>query len=665
MRDNLFLIAEAGTGTGKSFAYLLPAMLTSLNGEQIFISTRTKNLQEQLISKDLPFLLNYFPRDLKVFMLKGRANYLCLLKLYNLAIGSGLVAPEEIPRTLPLLTFAEYSKTGEFNEIVNEAGAGIEFYSRRFSSSDGFCTAQRCPFFKKCFLFQARKDAQKSSVVIINHHLFFADLSAETELFNNFATGVFDEAHQLDSVAREYMGMEFSTFSINNSLDLIFGNDESSGILESIESQISKTVLAQRGNEKYLSVINNLKNTRKSVSRAMRNFFEGVSINASKIEKNYRRNQKATSIKVRFRYGDSFQSYINNTAGPLLDEAENLYKELSKFSENVSNRFDAEDVSMESLDLLRLQSGLIEESCNNLREIALAEESDWVYWFEMGRGRFRAGLFRAVPLNSGKHLRDHVLSRLDSAVFTSATLRGEQSFDNIKFKLGLDLIDSERVIEKSYPSPFNYRSLMRVYVPGYIPHPDNQEFAFMVAEMLGEFALNLRKNMMILTTSYAQLDSFYNLMEPILSKVGYSVYAQGVHGSAENVARLFNQSSPALLIGTDSFWEGVDFPGEKLEVLFIARLPFAVPSEPVVQAMNEYIQTLGRDPFFSFSLPEAVLKFRQGTGRLIRSSTDRGVVVILDNRIYTKSYGKSFLRSLPVKPVLIESVDIFNSILHR
>ncbi len=664
-RDN-FLLVEAGTGTGKSFSYLFPSMMTALERGKVFISTKTKNLQKQLFEKDIPFALKYFPSDLKVSLLKGRGNYLCLLKLYNLSISTGIISPQEVPRILPLLSFAEYSRTGDFSEITSEFSGNFSFYSHRFSVSDGFCTGNKCPFFKKCFLFKARKKAKGSSVVIVNHYLFFADLSSGADILTDFKIGVFDEAHQLDNVARDYLGLEFSPSILNPILEFLSGERiDGIDVLSVLRNKISKNVIMDRDIEDIEIKVDGIKSLAKTISRSLRNAFEGISIKAARSGAGRKRKRNDNGIKIRYRYGDEFQAHIQETLEPLSKQIQLLYKALSDLVKIAYDKC-GEDISEieDVLEIINQNAENIKQAYEHLWELALGEDNKWVYWFETGRGRSRFGILKASPVNIGELVYNTVYSKLKSAVFTSATLKSNDDFENIEFKIGLNLVDSERVVEKYYPSPFDFKNLLRVLALKFMPHPDESNYALASAEIFELFANTLRKNMMALTTSYSQLESLYQLISARLKSLGYNVIAQGINGNAETVAKSFSESTkPTLLIGTDSFWEGVDFPGEKLEVLFILRLPFAVPTEPITQAVSEYFQSLGMDAFKDYSLPEAIIKFRQGCGRLIRSSTDRGIVVILDNRISTKYYGRFFMKALPVKSIIMENYNDLEALL--
>ncbi|MBD3232174.1 MAG: hypothetical protein GF315_00460 [candidate division Zixibacteria bacterium] len=666
LQGGAFIIAEAGTGTGKSFSYLLPALISSTEGKKAFVSTRTKNLQKQLFEKDLPFMLKYFPVQLKASLLKGRANYLCLLKLHNFAMASGLISPQDVPRVLHLLSFAEFSKTGDFSEIQHEKGRGFDYISRLFSSADGFCTGQKCQFVNKCFLFKARKEARSSDIVVVNHHLFFADLSSETDILSEFSIGVFDEAHHLDSTAREYLGMEFSPYEVNSILERISGSDERKGdTISALFFQIKKSLLLERDIDRYQEQIGTIQNECKSISRSMRNFFESAAIQAVKEEGKRRTGRNSGGIKLRYKYGDKFQAHIQQSGEALIEDLERLSSNIKKLLDNVRRDFTEDHVEAGLIDLLETEVRNLDSLCLNLSELMLAENNDWVYWYEAGARRSQINLLKSAPINAGKHIHEAVLSNQEALVFTSATLKSTEGFDSTRFKLGLDLVDDDRVIERSYPSPFQYQNLLRVLILEFLPPPDSSNFSFQASEIITIFAQALRKNMMALTTSYMQLESLYELSKARLEEDNYTVLAQSIDGNAEEVANKFNQVHPGLLIGTDSFWEGVDFPGEKLEILFVCRLPFAVPTEPITAAMGEYFQSQGKDPFRSFSLPEAVIKFRQGCGRLIRSNTDKGVIVILDNRISTKFYGKAFIDALPVRPIVIKQAQQLESILYR
>lgn len=582
MRERRHLIVEAGTGTGKTLAYLVPALLS---GKRVVISTGTKNLQEQLFYKDIPFLQQHIERPLKVCYMKGRANYVCKAKLYD-------------ARTLPILD--GLSEVSEFEEIARweaetETGDRAELKSLpedsrvwpKIDARSDRCSGQRCPHFDSCFITAMHRRAYESDVIIVNHHLFFADLAVKDVEFGaiipDYSVVVFDEAHEIEDTAAQYFGNSVSTLQV---LDLT--------------RDIRNTIRARK-----LDLPN--------LSRAVDWLDES-----------------STRFFQLFRGPDGRVGFhgFEQRNQPHLEPYQQLITALSLVGNGM--RKESEAVG-DFLPLFR-RAGTISD---NLQAWVESPDREAVHWVER-RGKNIA--LQACPINVGPLLREKLFSSIETVVLTSATLAVSGSFDFIANRVGLEN-PKTLIVEGG----FEYEKQALLYTPPDLPDPRSDLFVERAAETIARILTVTQGRAFLLFTSHQQMRLLYDLLAPTLP---FPSLLQG-DAPKSHLLEQFKETPNAVLFATSSFWQGVDVPGEQLSCVVIDKLPFAVPSDPVVSARIEKIREDGGAPFFEYQIPQAAIALKQGFGRLIRSGSDRGLLVILDNRIRNKAYGRVFLESLP------------------
>jgi ATP-dependent DNA helicase DinG len=604
------LLAEAGTGTGKTLAYLLPAIRS---GKRVIVSTGTKNLQEQLFGKDIPFLEQVlFPNQegkLRVCYMKGRNNYLCRQKLYDLKNQPILRELAEIDQYRAIAEWEEQTQTGDRAEISGLPESSALWH--KIDARSDACTGQKCRQFDRCFITEMRRRALESDLIIVNHHLFFADLSIKRAAGSAPDAGVlpeagiviFDEAHELEDIAGSYFGVSVSNLRF----------DELARDIETTLRQ-RQTLLAT-----IVSACANL--------RERSQFFFGL-IPAGE-------GRFAFSNRREFleENGDEYIS-IMNALTRVIGELEGIREkpeEVFQFTRRAEE--------------LRVQLSFILES----------KDRNTVFWIERrgGLGRGSSGTrivsLQATPIDVSQLLRQTLFENFDTAVLTSATLAVSGGFEYIQRRLGLD--HSRALI---VPSHFDYSRQALLYVPPDLPDPRSDQFASRAAKAMRRVLEITRGRAFCLFTSYSQMQDIY---ERLLGELEYPMLIQG---SAPRNALLeeFRTTPNAVLFATSSFWQGVDVQGEQLSCVIIDRLPFAVPNDPVVAARIAAIAQEGGNAFMEYQVPGAVIALKQGFGRLIRSLQDRGLLVLLDNRIHRQRYGRVFLESLPNYGVVNGLADV-------
>ena len=608
LEDKRHLIVEAGTGTGKTLAYLLPALRMARDrGQRVIVSTGTKNLQEQIFFKDIPFLESLLG-PLKVCTMKGRANYVCKQKLYALAQTPLLSQPEEIRHFHIIQAWEETTETGDRAEIV-----GLPEPSALFSKMDArseACLGQSCPNFEPCYITEMRKRALESDLIIVNHHLFFADLNIKQQaagapdagILPDAAAVIFDEAHEMESVASDYFGVAISQ--------------------QRCDELARDTEIMLRAKSVSSSGIESATATLRDRSRA---FFGSLPMDGFQLGRQPFHDRPGF-LEER---GDAYASYLT-ALDRLRDELERIkdVEEVTGLKRRVTD--------------LRVSSAFLME----------AEDPNTVFWIERraaggvkNLSRTQTGTpasfhtyLQATPIDVSEILSTTLFSGFGSVVLTSATLTVQGGFDHIARRLGL-----VGARELTVPSHFDYSKQALLYLPPYLPDPRDSDFLPQAAERMRKVLELSRGRAFCLFTSYAQMRALY---ERMLVELPFPLLLQG---QAPRKALLdeFRETPNAVLFGTSSFWQGVDVQGEQLSCVIIDRLPFGVPSDPVMQARMEAIEQAGGKPFHDLQIPQAVITLKQGFGRLIRSATDRGVLVLLDNRVQRQSYGKIFLDSLP------------------
>lgn len=610
LEEKRHLIVEAGTGTGKTLAYLLPVIRS---GKRVIISTGTKNLQEQLFYKDVPFLEQALYGDsgsrLSVCYMKGRNNYLCRKKLYDLTDQPVLSGLEEIEQYRAIAAWEKNTSTGDRAELAELPEASLLWH--KLDARADACTGQKCSQWERCFITEMRRRAMESDIVIVNHHLFFADLAIKLQaegapdagILPEAAAVIFDEAHELEDVAGNYFGISVSNLRVED---------------------LARDIEHSMQHNRLLSA---------SVSGALGSLRDRSQLFFSLLPAGEGRFAFETRREFLEENGDEFVA-LDQSLTRLAGELEALPQKPEEIFNFVRRAQE-----------LQVQLGFALES----------EDRNTVFWIER-RGRYtpqrhrdtektkenfhgRQHVFlQATPIDVGPILRECLWSKLDSAVLTSATLAVGGGFEYIRKRLGM-----EHARESVLPSHFDYESQAVLYVPPDLPDPRTPQFTAKAAERIRKLLEITRGRAFVLFTSYAQMNDIY---QRLLGEVEFPMLRQG---DAPKSALLeeFRLTPNAVLFATSSFWQGVDVQGEQLSCVIIDRLPFAVPSDPVVAARVKAIDAEGGNAFFQYQVPAAVITLKQGFGRLIRSLHDRGLLVLLDNRILKKQYGRVFIESLP------------------
>lgn len=630
---------EAGTGVGKSFAYLIPATLWALdNKDRVVISTGTINLQQQLMDKDIPMTQRIIGREVKAVLLKGRQNYLCKRRLAEALQERDLFDDE----AGELEKIAEWEKTtsdGSRSDLSFMPTQGI--WTRVCSESDA-CMGMRCAFHQDCFVMRVRKEAASASILIVNHHLLFADLEArmmgagydDTAVLPPFHHIVFDEAHAMEDAATSFFSEYFTRFKLNKQLNILYRVRRGSvgGHLVALER------LSSAGGEvqEAMAAIRELKDAFQAA--------EDSALALAESDGNWRLSAKTAS-----------------RAPSLFQALSELRKRVAEFAgivrtvlEGIAEEDQDDPVVWESkFAVKRLE--FIGTLCLHFSEWSERPES--IFWIERLKLPQRGGRsgdrdspwyarFVQTPLSIAPMMKEGVFEPFRTVVCTSATLRIANQFAYWMHRTGISLVEEERVISGAFDSPFPYRTNVLLAIPDDAPLPEDSGFQSWVETAIVSLLQASAGHALVLFTSYESLRSACEVARAALGPYGMTILKQGDDDRAR-LLESFRSDESSVLFATDSFWEGVDAPGDALLQVIIVKLPFRVPNDPVHSARSEAIELSGGNPFMELSLPEAVVRFRQGFGRLMRRKTDRGVVTVLDRRLLAKRYGSIFLESLP------------------
>lgn len=590
IEEGRHLIVEAGTGTGKTLAYLLPALRS---GRRVIVSTGTKNLQEQLYFKDIPFLESLLG-PLRVTYMKGRANYLCRHKLYALRSQPILNGLEEISQYQAIADWEKTTETGDRAEIESLPESSLVW--PKVDARSEACLGQKCPDYERCFITEMRRKAAESDVIIVNHHLFFADLAIKQQakaapdagILPDSSVVIFDEAHELEDIASSYFGISLSNLrfeELARDLELTLRTKDA--------LKVEMVQVAQ-------------------MLRERARMFFGALPRGSGLEGRLPFTEREEFLEL---HGDLYLGLTNTL--------HRLEKEL----EQLRGIDEATPLKKRAADLRE-----------QLKFVLEANDRNTVFWVERRGGKNQITYLQATPIDVSQLLRELLFENFSTIVLTSATLTVQGGFNHFRKRLGLE--ESRELI---VPSHFCYEEQALLYLPAHMPDPRDPEFTSEATARI-ERILNITEGRAFcLFTSYSQMREVY---ERLLSRVGYPLLLQGTAPKRALIDE-FRATPNSVLFGTSSFWQGVDVQGEALSCVIIDRLPFAVPSDPVVQARMQAIEDDGGNPFFDFQIPGAVITLKQGFGRLIRSIEDRGLLVLLDPRLANKRYGKVFLDSLP------------------
>jgi ATP-dependent DNA helicase DinG len=610
---------------GKSLAYLIPAFHWALeNGERVVVSTATINLQMQLVEKDIPLVVRLLGRNPGYYLVKGRGNYLCRTRVEEALEETSLFEEDRLERLAELAAWARVTPTGSRTDLTPYPGE--ELWSRVNSEADA-CHGLRCPNREGCFVLKARREAAAALVLVANHHLLFADLGLRlagtgfeaAAVLPPFQHIVFDEAHNIEKNASSYFSASFSRAQVAKYAGRLYREKKRRrhGLLLGLEKVLGPAVSGLR--RAVLEVVGRARELEEA-ARPLLAGRQAVRFGQEEAELLAPLGELARSISV---LGARFEELAGGTAEA---ETENYFVYECRIQ-------------------LRRLAAAAEVAQRFLR---FGESRTEVFWLE-GR-RDRTGelsvRFLITPLSIAPMMTEAVYKPYRSVLFTSATLTVGGGFDYWKGRIGLNQVRFRETAERQFPSPFDYAGSVLLGIPAEAPEPTEAGFAPFATSFIGQALAISQGHALVLFTSYALLEQVHRVVAPECSQRGIAVLRQGEDDRARLLAR-FQGDTSSVLLATDSFWEGVDAPGEALELLILTRLPFRVPDDPVLAARMQMIQERGGNPFYELSLPDAIVRLRQGFGRLMRRQDDRGAVLILDSRLVRRPYGSLFLESLP------------------
>jgi len=648
LQDDAHLLVEAGTGTGKSLGYLLPSLYYGLKEDKkVVVSTHTIQLQEQLRERDLPLLQQALPIPFRAAVFKGRSNYLCLRKFENRQqIPEHAFNREEAVTRGSMVVWLGETTRGESEEL-NVGGRNKEEWDS-VSSDAASCLNRACPWFRRCFYHRARQEAGRADLIITNHALLFTDLRADHRLLPAYDRLIVDEAHHLEEVASQHLGQKTGHSSLTIPLQRVW-KDARTGLLPQLISAVAAMGTGDSNvwSEKLELLVPKTHEIREAWERWTDALYQLLAGHASADETGnltlrLKPNELPSQWEALSVDGNNVIQLLSDFIRPL----EKLMTEIREEADELSLQGMLTDLSGVLKDLSSIRS--------DTQSFVTLGKPEFVYWIE-GHSQYRGRSIwvYGVPADVSGLLKEGVFDRKASVIMTSATLTIDKSFRYVTDQLGLDAAEREgRLKTALLPSPFRYREQALVLIPRDFPGIKGRDgealFISALIESLQEMAQTVGGRMLVLFTSHRMLKTVYGPLKERLEQSSIQVLGQGIDGgSRTRLTQQFIKQPASVLLGTSSFWEGIDLPGDALTCLAIVRLPFQPPNHPVAEAKSEKLQAEKQNPFMKLSLPQAVIRFKQGFGRLVRTATDRGIVILYDTRVIETNYGKYFLYSLP------------------
>jgi ATP-dependent DNA helicase DinG len=676
---NEIALIEAGTGIGKSMAYLIPAVLWALkHKERTVISTHTINLQEQLIEKDIPLLLKAINADVKAVLVKGMGNYICLRKLEDIKYEFRLQAPKEVEELEKIEAWSQTTRDGSRSSLPMVPSASTW---EQIRAEYDTCNHRDCKYFKECFYFKARKQAETAQILVVNHHLLCFDLIKREKdsarensgILPDYSHVILDEAHHIEDIATDFFAHQANQMEVMRNLHRFSSEKQGKGVgklpllrqslLNAYKKDPPPDVMAI-----LKKLTTDLPALRWEVWYDVQAAFEAFARFTNLLNKPNATPEDFSSTDVKLRLLALHQTHPE-WQNQILPKTKKAIEAIDKFLQSL--------VGIEK-DIGSLKNERLNEMAKNilfdvnalsgrLSDVSVVLKGyldpkiplEKVRWIEVqSQQRGQNIRITDAELDVSKLLSNHLFNKFKSVILCSATLTTNHQFDFIRKRLGLvaGLIEEMRVTENTYDSPFDYQKQALLVIPTDIPHPLHPDFFEAAIDHIWQAVRASHGNAFVLFTSYSMLANCYKKLSKRLVENKYYPLKQG-ESNRQTLLNKFKKVERSVLFGTDSFWEGVDVAGDALRCVIIVKLPFKVPSEPIIQARSEAIAALGGDPFFDYALPHAIVKFKQGFGRLIRNRRDRGCIVCLDNRILTKGYGKLFLKSLPNCQQLFDKKD--------
>jgi ATP-dependent DNA helicase DinG len=600
--DKHHLAVEAGTGIGKSFAYLVCAIDAVIREKcKVLISTYTITLQEQLVNKDIPFLAKALGGCFSASLARGRNNFLCLRRLEFARRKQQGLFDASMDELLRLNVWAAQTKEGLFSELDFVPSTPVLNATK---SEHGNCKARKCAYFEKCFYWKNRRRLATSDIIVANHALLFSDLALREEdvsILPDYKYMIIDEAHNIENVAQEHFGIDISQWRVNFVLSSLYNSSTKKGLLAGTSS----------GDEIELV---------KACEKNAKKFFELV-------RKWFESNRGNGRIK---------KNFVEDCLSPSLKNLRLAVSALTK-------KTDDED---EQFEFLRF-AGMLKALQDDLQNFLACSKNTDVYWVEVSDKKSRNPVtLRSAPINPGIDIKRCMFDKFESVILTSATLccggdSAKSGFDYFASRVGL-----EKYEQMKLGSPFDYENHVTMFVESEMPSPDSPAFLSDAAEKIKKYVTQTQGRAFVLFTSFQMLEAIANMLSDWFTENGFELLIHNSRTDRTELLRRFRLDKKCILFGTDSFWQGVDVPGQALSNVIITKLPFAVPSHPLIEGRIEHLKSQGQNPFYSYQLPQAIIKFKQGFGRLIRSKNDTGIIVVLDSRIIQKSYGREFISAV-------------------
>lgn len=670
-------LIEAGTGTGKSLAYLLPSLLKAhISGKRTVISTNTINLQEQLLHKDIPLLTRALGLELKAVLVKGMSNYHCLRKHEDAMEEMQLLNAFEAEEMATIDSWKEKTTDGTRSTLPMVPSSAT--WEKVMAEGDA-CTGKQCEHYERCFFFKARAKANQAHILIVNHHLLFADLAAraETENFNDacilphYANIVLDEAHNIEDIATDFFAHHINQIHVLRTLSRL-GSDargrKQQGKLPALETKLNELINRSATPETdslFLRLQSDLPGMKRQLTTDFNALFRILSQFARTLAPPAQFGETG-SIKARIKeetlQAPLWQKEVVTRTQQLSQDVQRYIYTFRSLSEDIEALED-ESIRTKTQGLradIRALTSRLESTCEKLHKLVESDSAEKVVkWLQILPGK-RGETLHAVSadLDITQALTNHLFKRFPTVILCSATLTTHRSFSFIRHQLGLtaNQLEGKEVIEAIYDPPFDYSKQALLAIPSDLPPPNAPSFNQKAAEAIWKLIQGSRGNSFVLFTSYSSMRSCFQWVAEKSRGSTFTLMKQGDKNRRE-LLDAFRQTDQSVLFGTDSFWEGVDVQGEALRQVIIVKLPFRVPSEPIIEARAEAILKSGGKPFGDYSLPNAIVKFKQGFGRLIRNRKDRGAIICLDNRLTSKGYGQGFLNSLPPCTRVVEPME--------